>query len=104
MPPLAPVPSPEAAALLKAAWPDVVLCDPEIPPGWSDIADILAGHLDDKLNSGESTASRILALGEADGALAVTVDAVRDRDLGAVAMAVAMSRRTDPLTGASWVP
>ena len=102
--PLPPVPTPEAGSILKASWPDVVRCDPKIQPGWFDIVDVLASRLDDKLNRGGSTASGILALGEADGALAATVDAVRERDQGAVAIAVAMSRRTDPSTGASLMP
>jgi len=97
--PLPPVPTAEAAHILKEAWPEVIRCDPEIPPGYFDVVDVLASRLDDHLNRGKATPSRILALGHAEGELVVTVDAVRDRDLGALAMAVAMSRRTDPATG-----
>jgi len=102
--PLPPVLTPEAAKILKEAWSDVLHCDPSIPPGWFDIVDVLCARLDDKLNRGEAGASRILALGAADGELVIQIDAVRDRDLGAVAMAEAISRRTDPVTGASSVP
>lgn len=102
--PLPPVLTPEAAKILKEAWSDVLHCDPAIPPGWFDIVDVLCARLDDKLNRGEAAASRILALGAADGELALEVDSVRDRDRGAVAMAVAMSRRTDPATGKSCAP
>jgi hypothetical protein len=101
---LPPVPTPEAATILKEAWPEVVRCDPEIAPGYFDIADLLCARLDDKRNRGEVAASRILALGAADGELVVSVDAVRDLDLGAVEMAIAMSRRTDRSTGVSRAP
>jgi hypothetical protein len=104
MRPLPPVPTAEAASLLRAAWSEVVLCDPKVPPGFFDVVDVLASRLDDHLNRGKAAASRILVLGVADGELAVEVDAVRDRDLGAVAMSVAMSRRTDPKTGMCWMP
>lgn len=99
---IAPMATSDAAARLKADWPEVMLCDPDIPPGWIGIADVLASCLEEELNRGDATPSRILALGQADGELVVRIDAVRDRDLGAAAMAVAMSRRTDPMTGSSW--
>jgi hypothetical protein len=102
--PLPPVPTPEAARILKTAWPNVIRGTPEIPPGWFDVVDVLASRLANKFDREKASVSRILSLGAADGVLAVTVDTVRERDLGAVAMSVAMSRRTDPSTGASLMP
>lgn len=93
--------SPSAAADLAARWMEAVPGGIDVPVGWADLVDatlslLAAGRKDEAgppaLSVGRDGSGKLfMELGEA----------ANDEDRGAVAFAVAMAERIDPVTGAS---
>jgi hypothetical protein len=86
------------------SWRAGVLVGPvDVPDGWLDLVDGMLRLLSSDPKDGEAP---VTVSGVRMSACALTVDHVGGgaRAEGVVAMAVALSRRLDPVTGASIIP
>ena len=101
---LPPVPSDEAADLLKLRRPEISVGTVEVAPGWFDLVDILLGQLDHSPTPDKPANGRVFDLRSRDGRLIIEFEGGRASDAGAIAFAAAMSTRIDPATGAAHVP
>jgi len=98
-PPVPPPDLPDIALALGTRWAHLVDGPVAVPPGWADLADALLARL-----HVSAQPPRLWSLGRVDDALLAVLHGGGDGDRGAAALASALSRRVDPVTGAHRIP
>jgi len=101
---VAPVPETLAFRLFQARNQGVLTGFTDLVPGWFDLIDVLVEQFVHFRDPDEEKHARIYHLQPEDGRLAVAVTDGGEAQAGAVACAIAMSARIDPITGVAFVP